>query len=103
MCSRKIKCYKARNMGKGADTSDNDSTYDSDGERRNSGEMISMADLLRANKVSLAVMQKELHESAQRGQAIILPSRLAAQENSFKPGAVGPLAIVSKKLGDDDT
>ncbi|XP_055950889.1 potassium channel subfamily K member 13-like [Argiope bruennichi] len=94
---------QARNMGKGADTSDNDSTYDSDGERRNSGEMISMADLLRANKVSLAVMQKELHESAQRGQAIILPSRLAAQENSFKPGAVGPLAIVSKKLGDDDT
>ncbi|GBL78014.1 hypothetical protein AVEN_143328-1 [Araneus ventricosus] len=102
MCSRRIR-NRARNMGKGADTSDNDSTYDSDGERRNSGEMISMADLLRANKVSLAVMQKELHESAQRGQAIILPSRLAAQENSFKPGAVGPLAIVSKKLGDDDT
>lgn len=90
-------------MGKGADTSDNDSTYDSDGERRNSGEMISMADLLKANKVSLAVMQKELHESAQRGQAIILPSRLAAQENSFKPGSVGPLAIISKKLGDDDS
>ncbi|GIY19507.1 uncharacterized protein CDAR_569781 [Caerostris darwini] len=102
MCSRRIR-NRARNMGKGADTSDNDSTYDSDGERRNSGELISMADLLKANKVSLAVMQKELYESAQRGQAIILPSRLAAQDNSFKPGAVGPLAIVSKKLGDDDT
>ncbi|KAG8189462.1 hypothetical protein JTE90_018115 [Oedothorax gibbosus] len=95
---------QARSMGgKEGDTSDNDSTYDSDGERRNSGEMISMADLLKANKVSLAVMQKQLHESAQRGQAILLPSRLAAQDNSFKPGAVGPLAIVSKTLGDDDS
>ncbi|XP_054714789.1 potassium channel subfamily K member 13-like [Uloborus diversus] len=94
--------HQARKMDKGKDTSDADSTYDSDGDRRNSGEMISMADLLRANKVSLAVMQKELYESAQKGQ-IYLPSRIAAEENSFKPGAVGPLAIVSKKLGDDDT
>lgn len=80
-----------------------DSNYDSDSERRNSGEMICNAEMMRCNKVSLAVMQKQLYESAQRGQAILLPSRLAAQDNSFTPGAVGPLAIVTKKLGDDDT
>lgn len=84
------------------DSSDADSNYDSDSERL---EMICNAEMMKCNKVSLAVMQKQLYESAQRGQAILLPSRLAqAQDrNSFTPGAVGPLAIVTKKFGEDDT
>ena len=41
---------------------------DSDSEgRRNSDEMISMRDFLNANKISLAMMQKQLWETSQRG------------------------------------
>ncbi|XP_013780842.1 potassium channel subfamily K member 12-like, partial [Limulus polyphemus] len=82
-----------------AEINEPDSTYDSEGERRNSDEMISMQDFLKSNKVSLAVMQKELHESALRGRAIILPPRPSVEE--FKPGSVGPLAIASRKFGED--
>lgn len=87
-----------------ADSSDADSTYDSDTERRNSNEMICMRDVLKTNKVSLAILQKELYESAQRAKsyrspAILLPSK--EDNNDFNTGAVGPLAIVSKQLGED--
>lgn len=87
-----------------ADSSDADSTYDSDNERRNSNEMICMRDVLKTNNVSLAILQKELYESAQkaknyRSPAILLPSKEVT--NDFTTGNVGPLAIVSKKLGDD--
>ena len=87
-----------------ADSSDADSTYDSDSERRNSNEMICMKDVLKTNKVSLAILQKELYESAQRSRnyrspAILLPSK--ENNNDFNTGNVGPLAIVSKQLGED--
>jgi hypothetical protein len=86
-------------------SSDADSTYDSDAERRNSNEMICMKDMLRCNKVSLALLQKELYESAQkarnyRSPAILLPSK--SSNDDFKSGNVGPLAIATKKLGDDE-
>ncbi|KAG8226773.1 hypothetical protein J437_LFUL006297 [Ladona fulva] len=82
---------------------DSDSMYDSDGERRMSGEMISMKDFLQANKVSLAVMQKQLYETAQmqRWGASAQPQRQTS--GGFTPGTVGPLAIVSQKLGDNAT
>ncbi|XP_064489603.1 potassium channel subfamily K member 13-like [Ornithodoros turicata] len=85
--------------------SDADSTYDSDDERGHSGELICMSDLLRANKVSLAVMQKQLYETAQRGGhgPILLPSRVHENQDSFKPGTVGPLAIVSQKFGNEQS
>lgn len=93
--------------------------YDSDGERRLSGELISMKDFLKANKVSLAVMQKQLYETAQMqrggggcsvsgrdggvyqlsGGVHVIPNR-RPPISSFTPGTVGPLAIVSEKLGD---
>jgi hypothetical protein len=78
-----------------------DSEGDGTGRRRLSGEMISMKDFLQANKVSLAVMQKQLYETAQmqygndRGHS----SSGRRAPGSFTPGTVGPLAIVSQKLG----
>ncbi|KZC14093.1 PREDICTED: potassium channel subfamily K member 13-like [Dufourea novaeangliae] len=65
--------------------------------RRMSGEMISMKDFFSANKVSLTVMQKQLHEMAQLqkgGTSIATVSNASA----LKPDAVGPLAIVSEKF-----
>lgn len=87
--------------------SDPDSNYDSDNERRNSNEMISMKDLLKTNKVSLALLQKQLYETAQhnrehRNLNILLPSRMNKESDDFQTGNVGPLAIVSKKLGEDE-
>ncbi|CAH1791768.1 unnamed protein product [Owenia fusiformis] len=74
---------------------DGESTYDSDTERRGSGEMISMKDFLQANKLSLAMMQKQLQETAQRSH------HLQRHDSGFQ-GGVGPLAILNKKLGHDD-
>lgn len=82
--------------------------YDSEGDgRRLSGEMISMKDFLQANKVSLAVMQKQLYETAQmqRGGSHYGNDRGYSGSGrrppgSFTPGTVGPLAIVTQKLGD---
>lgn len=69
---------------------------DSDSEgRRNSGEMISMRDFLQANKISLAMMQKQLWETAQRGA-------IQNSSNDAFQGGVGPLAILNRKLGHDD-
>lgn len=68
---------------------------DSDSERRNSGEMISMRDFLQANKISLAMMQKQLWETAQRGA-------ISSSNGGGFQGGVGPLAILNKKLGQED-
>lgn len=93
---------------KSADT-DMDSNYDSEDDderqKRMSTEMISMRDVLGTNRVSLAVMQKQLYETAQaqRGllpPAILLPQRTQAETCAFAPGTVGSLAIVSSKFGD---
>ncbi|CAK9830363.1 Potassium channel subfamily K member 13 [Anthophora retusa] len=65
--------------------------------RRMSGEMISMKDFFSANKVSLTVMQKQLHEMAQLqkdGGSIAT----ASSAIGLGPDAVGPLAIVSEKF-----
>ncbi|XP_044733394.1 potassium channel subfamily K member 13-like [Chrysoperla carnea] len=101
------------NQEKTSPQNDSDSCggYDSEEAERNrkmSGELISMKDFLQANKVSLAVMQKQLYETAQmqRGGDIYQqyngPSR-RYPEAEFRPGLVGPLAIVSEKLGDKNT
>lgn len=66
---------------------------DSDSERRNSDEMISMRDFLHTNKISLALMQKQLWETAQRGQM--------SHSGGFQ-GPVGPMAILDRKLGQED-
>lgn len=73
---------------------------DSDGSRRMSGELISMKDFLSANKVSLAVMQKQLYETAQmqKGGCGPIATTPNHQASVFKPGAVGPLAIASEKF-----
>lgn len=82
---------------------------ESDASRRNSGELISMKDFLKANKVSLAVMQKQLYETAQmqRGGACVYhvsaPPYRRPPVQGFTPGKVGPLAIVSEKLGDNQS
>lgn len=65
--------------------------------RRMSGELISMQDFFSANKVSLAVMQKELYEMAQLQKGASL-STTASNINVLKSDAVGPLAIVSEKF-----
>lgn len=77
----------------GPDLTDVDSNYDSDGSRRGSNEMISMRDFLQANKISLAMMQKQLYETAHRH---------GATGNGGFQGGVGPLAILNKKLGQED-
>ena len=71
-----------------------DCDADSDSEwRRNSGEMISMRDFLRANQVSLAMMQKQLWETAHGNRG--------NNHGGFQ-GGVGPLAILNRKLGQDE-
>ena len=74
---------------------DVDSNYDSEGSRRGSNEMISMKDFLQHNKITLAMMQKQLYETAQKGA-------FKTHESGGFQGGVGPLAIVSKTLGQDD-
>ncbi|XP_006925698.1 potassium channel subfamily K member 13, partial [Pteropus alecto] len=68
---------------------------DTDG-RRPSGEMISMKDFLAANKVSLAVLQKQLSETANGcpHQASTL-----SRDNEFS-GGVGAFAIMNNRLAE---
>ncbi len=87
------KQQKERNAA--PDLTDVDSNYDSEGSRRGSGEMISMRDFLSANKISLAMMQKQLYETAHRGA-------FRTHESGGFQGPVGPLAILNQKLGQDD-
>ncbi|XP_078287088.1 potassium channel subfamily K member 13-like [Rhinoraja longicauda] len=60
--------------------------------RRLSGEMISVKDFLASNKVSLAIMQKQLSETANGG-----PRQSHARCNGFA-GGVGALAIMNNRL-----
>lgn len=64
--------------------------------RRMSGELISMKDFLTANKVALAVMQKQLYETAQNQRSFDTTTPI--HQPVFKPGAVGPLAIACEKF-----
>jgi hypothetical protein len=98
---------KTPNRDGDSDSMGYDSEGDGIGGRRLSGEMISMKDFLQANKVSLAVMQKQLYETAQmqRGGCHYGNDRGYSGSGrrppgSFTPGTVGPLAIVTQKLGD---
>ncbi|EGI70581.1 PREDICTED: potassium channel subfamily K member 13-like [Acromyrmex echinatior] len=70
--------------------------------RRMSGELVSMKEFLSANKVPLAVMQKQLYDAAQKQKG---GGSLAATPNHqvLKPGAVGPLAIASEKFESKST
>ena len=56
--------------------------------------MISMNDFLNSNHIALAMLQKQLYETAQRG-------RMQDDSAGFQ-GGVGPLQILNKKLGQDD-
>ena len=77
---------------------DSDSNYDSDAtSARGSNEMTSMNDFLQSNHIALAMMQKQLWETAQRGRR-----QAKESENVFHDG-VGPLAILNKKLGQDES
>ncbi|KAK1171105.1 potassium channel subfamily K member 12-like [Acipenser oxyrinchus oxyrinchus] len=74
-----------------------DGTYDSDTEgRRLSGEMISMRDLTASNKVSLAIMQKQLSETANGFPRTVCSS---SRHNGFS-GGVGALAIMNNRLAE---
>ncbi|NWH87597.1 KCNKD protein, partial [Aegithalos caudatus] len=68
---------------------------DTDG-RRLSGEMISMKDFLASNKVSLAIMQKQLSETANA-----YPRQMSCnlKQNGFS-GGVGALAIMNNRLAE---
>ncbi|KAJ8289000.1 hypothetical protein COCON_G00016590 [Conger conger] len=66
---------------------------DTDG-RRMSGEMISMKDFLAANKVSLAIMQKQLSETANGHPR---QSGSCSRQNGFS-GGIGALAIMNNRL-----
>ncbi|XP_030920353.1 potassium channel subfamily K member 13 [Geospiza fortis] len=68
---------------------------DTDG-RRLSGEMISMKDFLASNKVSLAIMQKQLSETA-NGYPRQMSSN--SKQNGFSSG-VGALAIMNNRLAE---
>ncbi|NXD21299.1 KCNKD protein, partial [Spelaeornis formosus] len=68
---------------------------DTDG-RRLSGEMISMKDFLASNKVSLAIMQKQLSETA-NGYPRQMSSN--SKQNGFS-GGVGALAIMKNRLAE---
>ncbi|XP_003214460.1 potassium channel subfamily K member 13 [Anolis carolinensis] len=71
---------------------------DTDG-RRMSGEMISMKDLLASNKVSLAIMQKQLSDSANG-----FPRQMNSvpRQNGFA-GGVGALGIMNNRLAETST
>lgn len=113
-CRRmKCKCRKRKPMverirqRRNAITPDHLRKHHDDMERRNSDEMTSMRDFLYVNKVSLAVMQKQLYETAQRGRTGPIVPPLVQPRNldvgTLKPGTVGPLAILEDKLGDDNS
>ncbi|XP_053142093.1 potassium channel subfamily K member 13 [Hemicordylus capensis] len=71
---------------------------DTDG-RRMSGEMISMKDLLASNKVSLAIMQKQLSDSA---NGFPRQMSIVSRQNGFA-GGVGALGIMNNRLAETST
>ncbi|RXM27484.1 Potassium channel subfamily K member 13 [Acipenser ruthenus] len=62
--------------------------------RRMSGEMISAKDFLASNKVSLAIMQKQLYETANGG-----PRQSYVRHNGFS-GGIGALAVMNNRLAE---
>ncbi|XP_061742099.1 potassium channel subfamily K member 13b [Nerophis ophidion] len=74
----------------------NDSETDAAG-RRMSGEMISMRDFLAANKVNLALMQKQLSEMAVGHPR--QPGSTSSRPNGFSEG-VGALGIMNNRLAE---
>ncbi|MCI4376686.1 hypothetical protein PGIGA_G00191310 [Pangasianodon gigas] len=64
--------------------------------RRLSGEMISMRDLAGSNKISLAIMQKQLSESANGYPRTVCGS---SRHNGFS-GGVGALGIMNNRLAE---
>ncbi|XP_030644278.1 potassium channel subfamily K member 13a [Chanos chanos] len=76
---------------------DTDAVNDSETDgRRLSGEMISMRDFLAANKVNLAIMQKQLSEMANGHPR---PSSSNNRQNGFS-GGVGALGIMNNRLAE---
>lgn len=68
-----------------------DSNHDSDGCSRRGSSEISMRDFQRVSKITMAIMQKQLYETAHRGAE-------RAQESGGFQGGVGPLAILNHTL-----
>ena len=58
--------------------------------------MISMRGFMQGNKISLAMMQKQLYETAQRS------AHGVSRDRGGLEGGVGPLAILNRKLGEED-
>uniref|UniRef100_A0A671L8P8 Potassium channel, subfamily K, member 13a n=1 Tax=Sinocyclocheilus anshuiensis TaxID=1608454 RepID=A0A671L8P8_9TELE len=76
---------------------DTDAVNDSETDgRRMSGEMISMRDFLAANKVNLAIMQKQLSETANGHPR---PCGSTNRHNGFS-GGVGALGIMNNRLAE---
>ncbi|XP_023779088.1 potassium channel subfamily K member 12 [Cyanistes caeruleus] len=76
---------------------DTDGQYDSDTEgRRLSGEMISMRELTASSKVSLAILQKQLSETANGYPRNVC---INTRQNGFSAG-VGALAIMNNRLAE---
>ncbi|KAL6486759.1 hypothetical protein MHYP_G00061510 [Metynnis hypsauchen] len=76
-----------------------DAVNDSEGDgRRMSGEMISMRDFLVANKVNLAIMQKQLSEMA-NGHHPLHQSASSSCNNGFS-GGIGALGIMNNRLAE---
>uniref|UniRef100_A0A4W3GUV5 Potassium two pore domain channel subfamily K member 12 n=1 Tax=Callorhinchus milii TaxID=7868 RepID=A0A4W3GUV5_CALMI len=74
---------------------DGDGPYESDTEgRRLSGELISMRDLTASNKVSLAILQKQLSETANGYPRTVC---INTKQNGLS-GGVGALAIMNNRL-----
>lgn len=74
-----------------------DGQYDSDTDgRRLSGEMISMRELTASNKVSLAILQKQLYETANGYPRNVC---INTRQNGFSAG-VGALAIMNNRLAE---
>lgn len=66
------------------------------GSRRASIETVSIKDFLQYNRVTLAVMQKQLYETAQRGAI------RGSSDGGLLHDGVGPLAMLNRKLGEQD-
>ncbi|XP_005043237.1 PREDICTED: potassium channel subfamily K member 12 [Ficedula albicollis] len=78
-------------------TAEAEGQYDSDTEgRRLSGEMISMRELTASNKVSLAILQKQLSETANGYPRNVC---INTRQNGFSAG-VGALAIMNNRLAE---
>ncbi|XP_040007065.1 potassium channel subfamily K member 13 [Xiphias gladius] len=93
-CSTRRHCYRDGSVETVCD-SETDAGAVADGVyvgRRMSGEMISVNEFTVSNKVSLALLQKQLSETAHQG-----PRQSYGHQNGFS-GGVGALAIMNNRL-----